>query len=104
MSNESLGPINVADLSIFAINDALRQVVDRIDEAKGLRGRAVIFDRTQVGTPTEATDAVNLGTASGTIVTITGAQTVFGAKTFQGVAVRVTDSAGHLLHSFGAIT
>ena len=108
MSNESLGPIQVVDTSPFAINDALRQLVDRIDEVKGLRGRAAIFDRVQVSDPEELTDAVNLGTSAGTFVTLATDQNISGEKTFLAPArfvlpVRYVDSGGHLIHAFGTI-
>lgn len=70
MANDSLGPIQIFEATPSAINDALRQLVDRIDELRGLRGE----------------------------------QTIFGQTTFSGVAVRVLDSGGHLVHAFGATT
>lgn len=56
----SLGPIQVTGNSVFEINDALRQIQERIDEAKGLRGRHRVFDRVGVSSPTEAGDAATL--------------------------------------------
>lgn len=46
MSNDSLGPIQVYDATVFSINDAFRQIVERIDELKGLRGSLTIFGQT----------------------------------------------------------
>jgi hypothetical protein len=106
---DSLGSIMVADNSPFAINDAFRQLADRIDEIKGLRGRSLIFDRTKVSDPTELTDAVNLGSTAGVIVTLTTDQTISGAKTFTGatvmvVPIRIVDASGFLIHAFGTKT
>ena len=56
---ESLGPIRVGVVSVEGINLALRQVMERLDELKGLRGRTLMFDRLQVSHPTEVNDAVN---------------------------------------------
>jgi hypothetical protein len=101
-NNDSLGPIMIADMSVFAINDALRQIGDRIDDSKGLRGRAQIFDRTQVSDPVIGTDAVNLDTATGVIVTLDTDQTVVGTKSFT-LPVRMIDANGFLIHSFGTL-
>ena len=57
----SLGPVQVTGLSLVEINDALRQIQDRQDEASGLRGRRLIYDRVRVNNPTENLDALNLG-------------------------------------------
>lgn len=102
-NNESLGPLQVMDNSVLSINDALRQVQDRLDEAKGLRGRATILDRTQVSDPTEQTDAVNLGTTAGIIVTLATDQTITGKKTFT-LPLRMVDAGGNLIHAFGTLT
>lgn len=57
----SLGPVQVTGLSLVEINDALRQLQDRMDEIHGLRGKAFIYDRTRVSAPTIDEDAINLG-------------------------------------------
>jgi hypothetical protein len=88
MPNTSLGPIQLADASLSAINDAFRQLTDRIDAQAGLRGRAQVFDRLGVSTPTQAGDAVNLGSAP-TDLTLN--------------SLRIIDADGNLIHSFGAI-
>ena len=141
----SLGPVQVTGLSLVEINDAFRQLQDRMDGIHGLRGRTVIYDRAGVSDPTTDPDAVNLGSltsqvsglfatsappevadasAAGTNTTslaradhthkgvsITGTQTVTGAKTFTGnvtldqsALLRYKDTNGQLLHSFGTIT
>lgn len=86
--NLSQGPVQVFDNSVTSINDALRQIVDRMDENKGLRGRAVIHDRVGVSDPLEASDAVSKQSISGEITslptTVTGNLRVnggFGHKT-----------------------
>ena len=49
MSNRlSLGPVQVVENSVISINDALRQIQNRLDEMKGLRGRSLTFDRIKV--------------------------------------------------------
>ena len=103
--NLSLGPLQVFDNDVASINDALRQVCDRIDEAKGLRGRALIFDRTQVSAPAEGTDAVNLDAANSALlpfVTTDGNQTITGEKIFT-APVRILGDDGELIHAFGAL-
>lgn len=60
MANASQGPIVVFDNSVSSINLAFSQVLERLDSAKGLRGAAAIFDRTEVGTPVGQTDAAQL--------------------------------------------
>ena len=138
----SLGPVQVTGLSLVEINDALRQIQDRQDEASGLRGRRLIYDRVRVNNPTENLDALNLGSLTDEVeglfatvappevadassagtstttlarqdhthkgVSITGTQTVSGAKTFSSTvtlelaaALKYTDTNGQLLHGFG---
>lgn len=75
---ESLGPIQVTDNSVSAINDALRQLQERQDEAKGLSGDTTIHS----GLTTDS-----LTTESATVNT-----------------VRVVDEDDHLVHAFGTTT
>ena len=42
MPNQSLGPVQVTDNTVLAINDALRQLQERIDALKGLSGGTTI--------------------------------------------------------------
>jgi len=60
VANVSLGPVQVFGLDIASLNYALRDLSERIDALKGLRGRSEIFDRTRVDSPTVETDAVDL--------------------------------------------
>jgi len=59
-NNLSLGPIQCFDNSVVSINLALQEVLERIDQLKGLRGRSEIWDRARVSTPSADTDAVDL--------------------------------------------
>lgn len=62
MPNEQGGAIQVLDSSVAAINQALAQVLERIDDLKGLRGPVTIHDRVGVTAPIDPADAVNLDT------------------------------------------
>lgn len=119
MGRESLGPVQVYDVTPLAVNDALRELSERLDELKGLRGRAAIYDRVAVGAPAEASDAARLGSFpdAGTLVTTGAVQTITGVKTFtatlmvtganlviQGGVWRMLDANGTLIHAFGAAT
>jgi hypothetical protein len=95
MDAKSLGPIQLADASLPAINDAFRQLVDRIDESKGLRGRAQVYDRLGVSAPTQASDAAQFDNTQFTDLTLN-------TLTMNGT-IRVLDAQGHLIHAFGAI-
>jgi len=59
--NLSLGPVQLFDNSVDAINLALRGLQDLLDEAKGLRGRVMVYDRIRADDPTETDDVVTLG-------------------------------------------
>ena len=121
----SLGPIQVVGNSPFEINDAFRQVSERLDELKGLRGRGMIFDRVRVDDPAVSSDAMTLGSFSESVdvfVTLVTVQTITAAKTFSGTvtfgstttfqntvtlsqaSLRYADSNGTVLHSFGSST
>ena len=109
--NLTRAPLQVFDLDISQINDALRQIQNQLDEMQGLRGRALVWDRMQVSDPTVSLDALNLGSAGlGTFVTTGTAQTITATKTFTAnqtwdtKAIRVIDGNGQLIHSFGTIT
>ena len=60
----SLGPVQVTGLSLVEINDALRQIQDRMDGIHGLRGKAFIYDKARVSNPVLSDEALNLGTLS----------------------------------------
>ncbi len=115
--NLSKGTVEVIDNSALSINDALRQLVQRIDELSGLNGRALVFDRVRVDDPTASDDALNLGAAGlGTFVLLAGTQEITGDKTLSGqttftgqviisgTSVVIKDSNGTIIHSFGTIT
>ena len=95
----SLGPVQVFGTDVLAINDALRQVQERIDELKGLRGRGRIYDRVGVEDPTETGDAVNLGTrdADDVVTSPTGNMTYGSDK------VTYTDTNSTVLHGMGNV-
>ena len=95
----SEGPIQVFDTSIVGLNDAFRQVQNRLDHLKGLRGRAELFDRVQVSDPVVSGDAVNLSTrdAEGLVSQTSGFM-------FYGTTkITYTDSNGTVLHGFGNV-
>lgn len=60
MPNEQGGAIQVLDNTVEAINQALAQLLERVDDLKGLRGPVTIHDRMGVDAPLDPTDAVNL--------------------------------------------
>jgi len=71
----TLGPVQVINNDIWALNDAFRQVTERIDAIKGLRGRTLIYDRIRSDDPVEDQDVLTRGSLS--VV----AQVVFMAST-----------------------
>jgi len=99
----TMGPVQIWDAGdVMQINDAFRQVCERIDGLKGLSGRAEVWDRVRVDDPTDTQDALTLGDADlNAYVTRTTTQTITGQKTFNGVALRVVDSNGTLIHALG---
>jgi hypothetical protein len=60
-SNRTGGIVQVVDNSVASINQALIQVLNRLDAALGLRGRATVHDRLGVTDPTVDADAVTKG-------------------------------------------
>jgi hypothetical protein len=97
----SQGPVQVFGNSPVEINDALRQISDRLDEAKGLRGRALMFDRLRVDNPLVTKDAVNLDTGDASAVAV-GAN-VF-TKSFTSSDQTITaGGALTLTHSLGVM-
>lgn len=56
MSNNTEGPIQVFGNSVTEINDALRQLIERLDAQKGLRGRTEVHDRLGASAPTQTGD------------------------------------------------
>lgn len=59
----ALGPVQVFGTDLHALNDAFRQLSERIDALKGLRGRAEVFDRLRVDDPEAADEALTQGAA-----------------------------------------
>lgn len=78
-SNLTLGAVQVLDNSVSSINLALQELLNRIDDIKGLRGRTELWDRAQVSAPTVSTDAVDLGS-------LTGRESLFHLTFFSGGA------------------
>ena len=68
MPNEPGGAIQVLDNTMEAINQALAQVLERVDDLKGLRGPVTIHDRLSVAAPLDPLDAINLDTLVGDFV------------------------------------
>lgn len=60
-TNRSEGPVQVVEASVAAINLALRDVQNRLDALKGLRGRVMTYDRIRADAAEEADDCVTLG-------------------------------------------
>jgi hypothetical protein len=59
--NLSLGTVQIFSLDVGSINLALMQMQERMDEAKGLRGRAMVHDRLRIDNPVVDDDSVSLG-------------------------------------------
>jgi hypothetical protein len=59
--NRSLGPVQLAVFELGAVNRAFRELSERIDRLKGLRGRSLVHDRMRVDDPVEVQDAITLG-------------------------------------------
>ena len=95
----SQGPVQVFGTSPVEINDAFRQVQERLDELKGLRGRAQMFDRLRVEDPTVDKDAVNLATRDASDVV----KSPTGRMTYGTDVVKYTDTNGTDLHGFGNV-
>ena len=60
MPNDSQGPIQIFDTSVASLNLAFAQILERLDQALGLRGITAIYDATSVGGPQRQDDAVRL--------------------------------------------
>lgn len=60
VNNLTQGPIEVFDASVGSINLAFAQVVECLDQLKGLRGRALVYDRVRIDSPVVDEDAVDL--------------------------------------------
>lgn len=60
VNNLSDGVVQVFSLDVASINYALRDLGERIDALRGLRGRGATYDRFRVDSPTVDTDAVDL--------------------------------------------
>jgi hypothetical protein len=59
--NLSQGIVQIFSMDLSSINLALLDLQNRMDEAKGLRGRAMVHDRLRLDDPTAADDGVSLG-------------------------------------------
>lgn len=55
-TNQSLGPIAIGDLTLEAINEALRQLVERIDYLQGLRGDLNVYSGVALKDPLRVRD------------------------------------------------
>lgn len=66
-TNLTQGIMQVVDNSVWSINDALRQITQRLDDLKGLSGQVTINDRVAVSNPVVVADAVNLGSLNSTL-------------------------------------
>jgi hypothetical protein len=60
-NNKSLGAVQVFSADPVQINVALMELANRIDQLKGLRGRALVHDRVRLDNPTASDDGVALG-------------------------------------------
>ena len=60
-NNLSMGPVQILSLDVASLNLAFAELQNRLDALKGLRGRAEVWDRVRVESPTQAADAVDLG-------------------------------------------
>ena len=60
VDNLTKGPVQVISNDVPSLNVALLDLQERIDELSGLRGRAMIYDRTRIDSPLVDTDAVDL--------------------------------------------
>ena len=60
-NNRSLGPVQIISNDVSSLNLAFTELLQRVDEIKGLRGRTELWDRTQVSSPSVNSDAVDLG-------------------------------------------
>jgi hypothetical protein len=61
-NNLSKGPIQIFDNSVASINLAFIELLNRLDDLFGLRGRVMISDRIRADDPTVDQDVVTLGT------------------------------------------
>ena len=81
-NNLTLGPVQILSNDVASLNLAFQQCLDRIDELVGLRGRALIWDRAQVSSPTVASDAVDLGS-------LTARESLFHMTFFAGMSTGI---------------
>lgn len=58
--NRSEGVIQIFSPDVLSINAALMDLQNRVDALKGLRGRAMVYDRIRTDNPEEGNDAVTL--------------------------------------------
>jgi len=116
--NLSQGPVQVVSADVVSINDALRQVAERMDVLKGLSGRSVIHDRVGVANPVLDEDAVNQRSVGrDAFMTLDSDQDITGEKTFEdttviltrssmsvtGGSIKIHDGDGNILHGMGDV-
>lgn len=58
MSNRTAGPLRINTLELTELNLVLRQIQDRIDSLRGLRGVVTINDRLRAAAPVNAGDVI----------------------------------------------
>jgi hypothetical protein len=97
-NNRSMGVLFVTSNDPVEINQVLARLVQLIDEAKGLRGRAVIHDRTGVGAPTAAGDAARLSDIPGVTAFIVLGDATVGNEVSSASQLRFVDANGTLIH------
>lgn len=61
VNNVSMGAVQIFSLDMASVNLALIQLQERIDELKGLRGRAEIWDRARAEDPRITQDVLTVG-------------------------------------------
>ncbi len=61
VNNLTAGPIQVLRADVASINLAFLQILERLDEDEGLRGRVEVWDRQRVDDPTERSDSLAQG-------------------------------------------
>ena len=80
--NRTLGTVLLTELSLPALNVALRRIQARVDEIKGLKGRSLIWDRVRGDDPEDTEDFVTKQFGAATFVDIENPQEITGQKTF----------------------
>jgi hypothetical protein len=63
-NNLTTGAVQVLNNDVISLNHAFQQIVNLIDDLKGLRGRTDLFDQATVSVPQQGNAAVRLDTIS----------------------------------------